>query len=196
MTVAPFAGLGTGYRAILADPPWAFATRSPKGQGKSASQHYPMMDTAAIQALPVRELADPSGCALILWATAPMLGEAFDTMTDWGFKHVSTGAWAKQSPTGKSWAFGTGYRYRNAAEFWLLGTMGRVPMGARNIRNLIVAPVREHSRKPDVMHEMVEAGFQGPYLELFARQSRENWTTWGLERGKFDAVEKAPDRAE
>ena len=31
----------------------------------------------------------------------------------------------------------------------------------------------------------VTAG-EGPFLELFARQSRPGWTTWGLEKTKFD----------
>ena len=40
------------------------------------------------------------------------------------------------------------------------------------MRELIIAPVREHSRKPDEIYRRVEALSNGPYLELFARQLR------------------------
>jgi N6-adenosine-specific RNA methylase IME4 len=51
---------------------------------------------------------------------------------------------------------------------------------------LIVAPRREHSRKPDEQYERIERLVAGPYLELFARQSRPGWDSWGNEVGKFD----------
>ena len=48
-------GLNAG--AVLADPAWSFAVRSPKGEGRSASQHYACMTLEAIAALPVTEWA-------------------------------------------------------------------------------------------------------------------------------------------
>jgi N6-adenosine-specific RNA methylase IME4 len=108
--------------------------------------------------------------------------------------HLKTaGAWAKQSRTGKAWAFGTGHVLRSAAEFWLIGTIGRPPVLAHGERNLIVAPVREHSRKPDALRGAMERLFGGPCCELFARGSREGWSVWGNEIGRFDAI--APARA-
>ncbi|AEQ52028.1 type II DNA modification methyltransferase, putative [Pelagibacterium halotolerans B2] len=38
---------------------------------------------------------------------------------------------------------------------------------------------REHSRKPDEQYELIESCSKGPYLELFARGTRANWTYWG-----------------
>src|ERR1700679_61417 len=133
-------------RVILADPPWYFKNFSKKGEEKNPVAHYDCMDLAAIKELPVSQLAAPDS-ALIMWATAPLLPEAIDTMKAWGFKFKSAGAWAKQSSTGEKWAFGTCYCYRSAAEFWLLGTLGNPRQRVRNVRNLIVAPTREHSRK-------------------------------------------------
>ena len=116
-----------------------------------------------------------------------MLPQAIGVMEAWGFAYKSAGAWAKQSSTGKAWQFGTGYCFRSAAEFYLLGTLGKPRQKARNVRNLIVAPVREHSRKPEQIYRDIEAMFDGPYLDLFARQStpRQNWTYWGNETEKF-----------
>jgi hypothetical protein len=75
---------------------------------------------------------------------------------------------------------------RKNAEDVLLFRRGRPERLSRNTHELIVSPVREHSRKPDVFFERVEAYARGPYLELFARQSRPGWATWGDERTKFD----------
>lgn len=175
------------YRVIMADPAWMFALRSPKGEAKSPQAHYRCMPLADIQALPVSQLAAPD-CACIMWATAPMLPQALATLDAWGFTFKSAGAWAKRSPTGASWAFGPGYIYRSAAEFWLLGTIGRPAQRSRSIRNLIVAPRREHSRKPDQMRTDIEALFDGPYVELFARSQRPGWDCWGNETTKFEAA--------
>lgn len=49
---------------------------------------------------------------------------------------------------------------------------------ARSSRNLIVATVREHSRKPDEIYELVEATWPGPYVELFARYPRSGGSRW------------------
>lgn len=172
-------------RCILADPPWYFRNFSAKGEEKNPVAHYDCMSTDDIAALPVSQLAAPD-CALLMWATAPMLPDAISLMSAWGFTFKSAGAWAKQSKTGEKWAFGTGYCFRSAAEFFLLGTIGKPKIQSRSVRNLIVAPVREHSRKPDCQYEMAEQLFEGPYVELFSRTSREGWQSWGNDSGKFE----------
>jgi N6-adenosine-specific RNA methylase IME4 len=58
---------------------------------------------------------------------------------------------------------------------------------SRSERNLIVAPVREHSRKPDQAHEMLERLYPlGRRCELFARSNRSGWDCWGRETTKFE----------
>lgn len=172
------------FGAILADPPWYFSNYSAKGEAKNPVAHYGCMDLVAIKALSVAHHAKPD-CALVMWATAPMLPQAFDVMQTWGFEFKTAGAWAKESKTGEKIAFGTGYVYRSAAEFYLVGTLGKPVIKSRSVRNLIWAPVREHSRKPEQMHTDIEALFDGPYLELFARETRPGWTAWGNQVEKF-----------
>jgi len=118
--------------------------------------------------------------------TAPMLPDALHLMAAWGFKFKTAGAWLKQSKSGDKLAFGTGYIWRSAAEFLLVGTVGAPAWKSRSVRNAILAPVREHSRKPDEIYGMIEAMVDGPYLELFARARRPGWHAWGFEAGKFD----------
>ena len=185
MTDWPFGTLRMfHYGLILADPPWYFRNYSEKGEEKNAVAHYGCMDSEALKAMPVSHLAAPD-CAMLMWATAPMLPDAIALMQAWCFTFKSAGAWAKQSSTGEKWAFGTGYCFRSAAEFILLGTIGQPAIRSRAVRNLIVAPVREHSRKPDEQYEIAEALFDGPYLELFSRQARPGWDAFGNETGKF-----------
>jgi N6-adenosine-specific RNA methylase IME4 len=47
--------------------------------------------------------------------------------------------------------------------------------------NYIATRKREHSRKPDEQYDLIEACSPGPYLELFARGTRPNWSVWGNE---------------
>lgn len=171
------------FGAVLADPPWRFNA----GGSKAVTNQYNCMALADIQNLPVGDIAD-NDCLLFMWATAPMIPHALETMTAWGFRYTSMLAWAKQSKTGKRWSFGTGYRFRNAAEFMILASKGKPPCLSRNTRNLIVAPVREHSRKPDNQYSVVDAlAGDVPKIELFARQQwhGKNWHAWGNQTDKF-----------
>jgi N6-adenosine-specific RNA methylase IME4 len=62
----------------------------------------------------------------------------------------------------------------------------------------VVAPRREHSRKPELVHERIERLVAGPYLEMFARASRPGWDGWGDQSGLFDrgavATRRMPSR--
>lgn len=49
----------------------------------------------------------------------------------------------------------------------------------------IRAQAREHSRKPDEQYDRIETMFDGPYIELFARQRRKGWDAWGNQVDKF-----------
>lgn len=187
----PFGDLNPGgYGVVMADPPWAFRLFSDKGDKKSPQAHYSCMSLADIKALPVEALAAPD-CALFLWATWAMLPEAMATMKAWGFTYKTGLPWAKQSRTGKAWAFGTGYVLRNASEPLLIGTRGRPSPLNRATRGLIVAPTREHSRKPDSAYALAEGLYAGPRCELFSRQARPGWDHFGDQKSKFDEPAQA-----
>lgn len=173
------------YGRILCDPPWRFLNYSAKGEAKNPVAQYDCMTLDQLKALPVNHLAAPD-CAMFMWAVAPMIPEALELLDAWGFQFKSMAAWAKQSSTGQKWAFGTGYVFRSAAEFIIVGTRGQPRVRSRRVRNLIVAPVREHSRKPDNLHAMAEELYDGPGCELFAREKREGWDCWGDQSSKFD----------
>src|SRR6185369_8877518 len=63
---------------------------------------------------------------------------------------------------------GMGYWTRAHSEVCLLATRGKPKRVNADVRQGIIAPRREHSRKPDGVHERIERLVAGPYLELFA----------------------------
>lgn len=178
------------YRVLLADPPWKFENWSKAGEWKNANRHYPCMALAELKHLRVSMGMDficAEDCALVMWATFPMLPEAIELMREWGFTYKSGGAWGKMAANGNL-AFGAGYLYRSASELWLLGTRGSPEVKSHSIRNLIIAERREHSRKPDQMHTDIEKMFDGPYHEMFARQRRPGWDAFGNDLDKFTSA--------
>ena len=175
-----------GYDVIVADPPWLFDLRSAKGEAKSPQAQYACMSTRDIAALPVGHLCS-SDAWLFLWATAPMLPEAIDVMRAWGFQYKSRISWIKRTATGKT-RFGPGYVVRSRHEDVLIGAMGTPPFTTA-LHSIFNGLAREHSRKPDEFYPMIERfSPDARRAELFARQSRLGWTTWGLESTKFDGV--------
>ena len=176
---AVFADLPLGHAgAVMMDPPWLDVTWSAKGRGKSVDKYYQPRTLEWIKSLPVASLCKPDA-SLTLWHPQAMGDQAHEVMAALGFTFKTEGAWAKRSSTGRCWHFGTGRILRSAAEFYIVGTRGHPRRQSRSVRNLIVAPVREHSRKPDEIYEHVEQLWSGPYIELFARYPREGWLQWG-----------------
>ena len=182
----PFAGLiFHGYDLIFADPPWAFDLYSEKGEGKSAQKHYRCLPTPEICALPVLDLA-AEDCLLLMYATNPMLVDAMQVMAAWGFSFKTMGIWRKITTNGKI-GFGTGYILRSSHEPILIGTRGN-PRTAKNVRSIFDGKLREHSRKPEegfVWAEQIMP-WATRRLEIFSRQNRPGWISWGDEVGKFE----------
>ncbi len=181
------------YSLIAADPPWHFSTYSPKAQ-RSASRHYETMSADLLAAMPVGYLAQRD-CALLLWGASPNLPDVLRVMAAWGFVFKGKAfCWAKTNPrcpelapiySDAPWHMGLGYTTRSNTEDCWLGTMGSPKRLSRSVRELIVAPRREHSRKPDEFYARAEALFDGPRLDLFSRERRPGWDAWGNEVGKF-----------
>jgi N6-adenosine-specific RNA methylase IME4 len=168
--------LGTKlYSVIYSDPPWRFKPYSrDTGMDRAADNHYPTMTVERICAL---KIPASDNCVLFLWATVPMLPEALSVMTAWGFAYKSHCIWKKNRA-------GTGYWFRNMHELLLIGTRGDIPAPAPGTQypSVIEAPLGEHSVKPAAFAEMIEELFQHlPALEMFAREPRLGWDTWGNE---------------
>ncbi len=180
------------YGLILADPPWTFATHSERRQTKAAP--YAVMSRYDLLTLPVHRLAAPN-CALVMWTTPTHLPQGIELMKRWGFDYKTCGSWGKRTKgwtpecDDPKWAFGTGYWWRCASEPYIAGARGAPRIMSRSERNFIEAATREHSRKPEELHDVLERMFPGVRkIELFARARREGWDAFGNETGKFGSA--------
>jgi N6-adenosine-specific RNA methylase IME4 len=201
--------LPTGkYGTILADPPWDFEAwvdhgftgqRSGKNYGSSRGPTYSTMRETELAALPIGELAAPD-CVLFLWSCWPTIEQAFRLINVWGFKFKTCGfCWIKANATQIEMFeeevtpdMLLGYWTRSNSEVCLLATRGRPKRLNADVRQAIIAPRREHSRKPEGIHDRIERLVAGPYLELFARQQRPGWTVWGDQVDKFAPPPPSP----
>ena len=170
------------YGISYADPPWHYRVYSKKGAGRSAESHYPTMTIEEIQALPVSELADKD-CALFMWITFPLLKESLSVLSAWGFKFKTIAfVWIKQNRKSDSLFWGMGYWTRANAEFCVLATKGKPKRMAKNVHQVIVSHIEEHSKKPDeARRRIVRLMGDLPRIELFARQKSAGWDVWGNE---------------
>lgn len=193
------------FKAIMADPPWHFRARTALQMSnwtsrRDAEKHYAVMGVDDIKAMPVRDLA-AKDAHLFLWVTGPCLRQGFEVLEAWGFRYSAVAfTWVKLRrsydarqlrvlPTAESdLHVGLGLTTRKNAEFVLLGRRGGAKRVAKNVREIVMAPVREHSRKPPEVAARIERYCEGPYLELFARETRPGWTSWGNETGKFSVA--------
>jgi N6-adenosine-specific RNA methylase IME4 len=199
------------YRVIYADPPWRFATYSDKGKGRSAEAHYDSLSLDEIKRFPISGWAAPDA-VLLLWVTDPLLPRALEVIEAWQFTYKTVGFYWVKLNKGKAdrlsreWPVlaerdfftGLGFWTRANPEVCLLATRGHPKRRAGDVPRLLIAPRREHSRKPDETYERIERLVAGPYLELFARQSRPGWDGLGNQSALFDrgpvATRRRPSR--
>lgn len=174
-----------GYDLLVVDPPWDFENYSDAGTGKGADPHYDVLPIDKIKAFRMGDLAR-GDCLMLLWATGCMLPQCMDAMRAWGFTYKSEIIWRKVTRNGKL-RMGTGYRVRTMHEPILVGTMGN-PLH-KPFPSIIDGIAREHSRKPDEFYRMVDryAGRLSFRADVFCRQSRPGWASFGNEATKFDA---------
>jgi len=145
-----------------------------------------------LNTLPVADYA-AEDCVLFLWTCWPVLQWALRTIEVWGFDYKTCGfCWVKAHAQQLEMFqediephMTLGYWTRSNSEICLLATRGNPKRIGTDVRQAIIAPRREHSRKPDGIHERIERLVAGPYLELFARQRRLGWDCWGNEVDKF-----------
>lgn len=190
-----FEKLRNDYRVILADPPWSFNCWSGKGTDRAADNHYKTQDIEWIKSLPVASLAAENSM-LLMWVCWPTLLDAMEVIKSWGFEYKTCGfMWMKADVSTINMFddpvdayMGLGYYTRANSEACLLATRGKPKRTNADVRQGIIAPRREHSRKPDGIHERIERLTDGPYCELFGRQKRKGWDVWGNQTEKFHEI--------
>lgn len=173
----------TKYKTILIDPPWP-----EKGGGKikrGADRHYPLIKVPDMPRVICQSgvFLPDEDCHLYLWTTNTHLPSGLWLTETLGFRYITCVTWAKPR-------FGIGQYFRGQTEHLLFAIRGRGlalcrSHGApRNISTLLQTTSikkRRHSKKPDEAYELIEAMSPAPRVELFARDTRSGWSSWGNE---------------
>ena len=164
----------SGFRCIVADPPWKQGMSNiSRNFGAASGLPYPTMSMDEIKGLPVGDMAEPDA-HLWLWTTNAFLEAGFEVMRAWGFKYLAPIHWVK--PNG----IGAWFQHRTQTMLFGYRKTCRFPK-LRYAPNVFSAKARRHSEKPEEAFTLIESVSDGPRLELFARRPREGWTVWGNE---------------
>jgi N6-adenosine-specific RNA methylase IME4 len=169
------------YNIIYADPAWNYETWS-EGASRNVKGKYKTMSMKEIWDLPVKDICEKD-CILFIWVTYPKLIDCMETIKKWGFTYKTCGfSWIKKNKKSDSLFLGMGYWTRANNEICLLSTKGKPKKISSSVRQVVLDPIREHSRKPDCVRDrIVELLGDLPRIELFARQKVEGWDSWGDE---------------
>ncbi|MFA6364241.1 MT-A70 family methyltransferase [Methanoregula sp.] len=170
------------YQVIYADPAWQYRNKNTGGHANTilgcaksgAAQKYDVMSTEEICALPVPSISSRN-CVLFLWATTPLLPDAFKVMDAWGFEYKTAIYWRKIM------SLGMGFWFRGQVEVCLFGIKGNVPAFHCQHPNFLQTKAGPHSRKPKELFDIIGPCIEKmtPKIELFARQRIEGWDCWG-----------------
>ena len=133
---------------------------------------YPTMSLDEIIAVPIPQIADANSI-LWLWTTNAHMREAFQIVDAWGFEPKTILTWKKSK-------MGLGEWLRGITEHCLMCVKGKPLIQLTNQTTFIEGKTREHSRKPDEFYAMVESLCPGRKIDVFAREERKNWNTWGI----------------
>lgn len=162
------------FDVIYADPPWQYDFA--ETVSRAIENQYSSMPLNQIKRLR-KYIPAAENAVLFLWAPAPKLREALEVLGAWGFTYRTNAIWDKEK-------IGMGYWFRGQHELLLVGVKGEFspPDAEARYSSMIREARTNHSKKPECVYTMIEAMFPGQrYIELFARQKRPGWVSWGLE---------------
>lgn len=161
------------YNVIYAEPPWSYKNTSLKadGAGKeiSVDNRYQLMDLNSLKNMPIKDITERDAVCF-MWATNPLMPEAFELLRAWGFKYKTMLTWKKTSCSG--------YWFMGITEHLLFGVKGNVKAFRSGILNFYECKSGNHSQKPHYFRQIIEKSVSKTIadpkkLELFAR-SRDN----------------------
>jgi len=159
------------FSVVYADPPWAYDN---SGFDQSAASQYPTMPLPEIAALPVSDLCNDQ-TVLFMWATSPLLPDAVAVIDAWGFEYKASMVWDKGRAPGMGWFVMTHH------ELLLIATRAGNPHPLERPVSVMRFTPGAHSAKPHEVYGIIESMYHGPYCELFARERREGWESFGNE---------------
>jgi N6-adenosine-specific RNA methylase IME4 len=172
------------YNIIYADPPWTFGSKAYQDGGRDfnpLNKQYQTMTTIDIKKLHIPTADD---CACFMWSTDAHLKEAIEVMESWGFSYKTIAfVWQKKYESG-SLVYNFAPWTLKSYEICLFGTKGQMGKYKKknNIKQHVGAVRTKHSKKPnEVRDRIVELFGDISRIELFAREKKSGWDSWGNE---------------
>ena len=204
------------YGLISLDIPWHHQQRgavTDEKNDRSPGRHYPTISEEHAATIPIREMADKD-CLISLWITGPHLAQSLHTrlFDAWGVRASSIAfTWVKLWPNTdmdqyartplleQDIAMGGGYTTRQNAEYVIFGRIGEPKRARADIRQIILSPRREHSRKPEEYYRRMEHYIDVKNrLDCFPGHDRKGWDSWGIPHraeDRPDTVQRTGKRA-
>jgi len=170
---------GKKYKVIYADPPW-------KHQEDGRPIHYKRMTFDELKNLPIKEISDKN-CMLFLWACFPLLKESLELIDVWGFQYKTVAfTWVKKNRNKPTPFMGLGKWTRSNAEICLLGIKGKPKRYKKDVQQVILSSIKNHSEKPiEVKTRIDRLCGDVSKIELFARDRfGKDWDYYGNELSK------------
>ncbi len=186
---------GNKYTTVVADPPWPYKTPGQIGKtlkhrpnrdagiskyGAGSAARYGTMSMDDLKRLRVADVVFDNA-HLYLWTTNGFIEQAYSLARAWGFDPKTIITWTKTRQLDGQPSMKMGYYYRGATEHCLFCVRGSLRLRGAAHSTAILQPRTPHSVKPSYFYDMVERQSPGAYLELFARQKRDGWDSWGNE---------------
>ena len=188
------------FKTILIDPPYKMCSGGSKHI--NPKDHYPVQTKDEIietiknwfEQYPIAEEAH-----LYLWAINSYsagysrgIFDSLDIIDAIGFHPVTNLLWVKNkgnpTPYGRRCSeiciFATKHRKGKHREIMYKGTDNDECVVGDNLTKSMdwfMHPRQHHSKKPNVFYDLIEQRSNAPYLELYARNTRPNWTSIGNE---------------
>jgi N6-adenosine-specific RNA methylase IME4 len=159
------------FNVIYTDPPWQYSN---SGFEMSAENQYPTVSTQDLMDRKIIPIPDTEKDSIMfMWATNPLLEDALKVMNNWGFNYKTNIVWIKDRHTAGFYVFGQ-------HELLLIGVKGSMlPIGDKP-KSIVTGKNDIHSKKPEIVYEIIEQMYPNQkYIEMFARNKREGWTSWG-----------------
>jgi mRNA (2'-O-methyladenosine-N6-)-methyltransferase len=165
-------GLLGQFGVIMADPPWDIHMDLPYGTMADDEMRHMAIGTLQSEGV------------MFLWVTGRAMELGRECLSLWGYRFVQELLWVKTNQLQRIIRTGrTGHWLNHSKEHCLVGVKGSPKhVNAHIDCDVLVAEVRETSRKPDEMYALLERLSPGTRkLEIFGREhnTRPGWVTLG-----------------
>jgi len=194
------------YDIGLLDCPWQYDNQQQNDPNRGGIT-YPQLSMKELAEIPIENMFNDNAL-LFVWVTFPKLCDQYYEKYDplsiiraWGFRPLTAAfVWIKTNKHGRlitddtdvalydDWYSGLG-RYTNSnAEFCIVARRGKsLERSAKNVKQLIFAPIAKHSEKPETQYFRIDNLYSPERykrIELFARSQNpppKHWDATGLD---------------